>query len=68
VLAEQLSITPALNDINASFGSINVTVAAPVRKRLSISLTALDSFLDDPPPGKKKNSFEFTAGLTYALK
>jgi hypothetical protein len=29
---------------------------------------SLDTFLNDPPPGFRKNSFQFTAGLTYALK
>jgi hypothetical protein len=35
---------------------------------LSVALAALDTFLNDPPPPFKKNSFQFTAGLTYALK
>jgi hypothetical protein len=40
----------------------------PVYKRLSLAITALDTFLNDPPPGFKKNSFQFTTGLTYTLR
>jgi len=39
-----------------------------VHKRLSLALGSLDTFLNNPPPGFKKNSFQFTASLTYALK
>jgi hypothetical protein len=40
----------------------------PVYKRLGFSLSALDDFLNDPAFGSKKNSFQFSAGLTYTLK
>ena len=40
----------------------------PVFKRLSVAISALDMFLNDPPPGFKKNSFQFTTGITYSLK
>ncbi len=39
----------------------------PMYKRLSLNLGALDMFLNDPPPGFKKNSFQFTMGLAYTL-
>jgi hypothetical protein len=28
----------------------------------------IDTFLNDPPPTFKKNSFQLTTGLTYAIK
>ena len=68
LLNEQISFTPAWNDSSAYFGSGGLTLAFPVHKRFSLALGALDTFLNDPPPGFKKNSFQFTAGLTYALK
>jgi uncharacterized protein DUF481 len=68
LLNQQISATPAWNNTNAYFGSASVGLTVPVHKRLSVSLASLDSFLNDPPPGFKKNSFQFTAGLTYALK
>jgi hypothetical protein len=39
----------------------------PVYKRLSFSLSAIDTFLNNPPPGFKKNSFQLTMGLSYML-
>ena len=40
-------------------------------KALSFSVGTLDSYLNDPPaslPPTKRNSFQFTMGLTYAIK
>jgi len=68
LLNEQISFTPAWNDTSAYFGTGTISLTLPVHKRLSTSLAALDTFLNDPPPGFKKNSFQFTAGLAYALK
>lgn len=67
VLNEQLTFTPALNNSKAytGFGSAGVTV--PVYKRFNISSNVTDSFLNDPPPGFKKNSVQFTTGVTYSL-
>jgi len=68
LLNQQISFTPAWNVTSAYFGTGIISLALPVHKRLSVALGAQDSFLNDPPPGFKKNSFQFTAGLTYALK
>lgn len=68
LLNEQLSATPSWNNTNAYFGTGSVSLTMPVSKRLSMTTAALDTFLNDPPAGFKKNSFQFTAGLTYALK
>ena len=68
LLDEQISFTPAWNNTSAFFGTGSVSLAFPVHKRLSLALGSLDTFLNNPPPGFKKNSFQFTASLTYALK
>jgi len=68
LLNEQISATPAWNDINAYFATGTVSLTLPVHKRLSVALTSADTFLNYPPPGFRKNSFQFTAGLTYALR
>lgn len=65
---EQIAATPAWNNFNAYFASGSATLAIPVRKRLSLAISALDTFLNDPPVGFRKNSFQFTTGVTYALK
>jgi hypothetical protein len=68
LLNEQISATPAWNNTNAYFASGSVSLNLPVHKRLGLALASVDTFLNDPPAGFKKNSFQFTAGLTYALK
>jgi hypothetical protein len=68
LLNEQISTTPAWSNTSAYFATGSVGLTLPVHKRLSMALASLDTFLNDPPPGFRKNSFQFTAGLTYALK
>ena len=68
LLNEQISATPAWNNTRAYFATGSVSLTLPVRKRLSVALASLDTFLNDPPPGFRKNSFQFTAGLSYLLK
>jgi len=67
VLAEALSITPAWNDLNAYSALGSVTLGLPLYKRFNLTLATIDSFLNNPPPGFRKNSFQFITGLTYTL-
>ncbi len=66
-----VSFIPAYNNTAAfSFNETN-TFGFPAYKRLSFSLGTIESFLNDPPaslPPTKRNSFQFTMGLTYAFK
>jgi len=68
ILNEKLSATPAWNNTNAYSWNVGAGLAVPVFNRFSASINAIDNFLNDPPPGFKKNSFQFTLGLTYALQ
>ena len=68
LLNEQISATPAWNNTSAYFATGSVGLTLPVHKRLSVALTSADTYLNDPPSGFRKNSFQFTAGLAYALK
>jgi len=65
---EQAVINPALNNTNAFSGNTSALLTLPLYKRISSSVGINDSYLHDPPPGFKKNSFQFTAGLTYSVK
>ena len=67
VADQQLSIQPAWNDTRAYSASFNTLLTLPVYKRLGASTGVIDTFLNDPPAGFKKNSFQFTLGLTYTL-
>jgi len=44
-----------------------VGLALPVYHRFSLSVNALDNFINNPAFGFKKNSFQFVTGVTYTL-
>ena len=64
----------ALRALNARWRGIDKptnVLSFPVYKNFSFSLGTLDSYLNNPPasvPPTKRNSFQFTMGLTYAFK
>jgi hypothetical protein len=68
VLEQHLTLTPAWTNLSAYSAFYDTLLTMPVYKRFSASTGIIDTFLNDPPPGFKKNSFQFTLGLTYALR
>ena len=68
LLVEKGSVTPAWNNTAAYSAAFSALLSMPVYKRLSGSAGVIDSFLNDPPPGFKKNSFQFTLGFTYSIQ
>ena len=72
LLTQGLSYIPSYNQPSAYSANETNTFAFPVYKNFSFSVGTLDSYLNDPPPGAeppaKRNSFQFTMGLTYAIK
>jgi hypothetical protein len=67
VFNQGLVVTPAFNMPKAYSALATAGLTFPVYKRLGFNLSALDDFLNDPAFGSKKNSFQFSAGLTYTL-
>jgi hypothetical protein len=66
-LDQHLTLIPTWNDTSAYSGAFNALLTMPVYKRLNASTGFIDSFLNNPPPGFRKNSVQITVGLTYAL-
>ena len=64
---QQISVAPAWNNLNAYSAAGAANLSLPVYKRFNITLGAMDTFLNNPPPGFRKNSFQFTSGITYTL-
>jgi hypothetical protein len=64
---QAITITPAWNSASALSTLASAGLIMPAYKRLATSLNAIDTFLNDPPAGFKKNSLQVSAGLTYAL-
>jgi hypothetical protein len=71
-LTQSLAYIPAYNQPSAYSVTETNTFAFPAYKNFSFSVGTLDSYLNDPPlgaePPAKRNSFQFTLGLTYAIK
>lgn len=68
---QALAFIPAYNTPRAYSANETNTLAFPAYKRLSFSVGTIDTYLNDPPvsvPPTKRNSFQFTMGLTYSIK
>ena len=68
VLAQSFSLTPTWNIMEDWLSNASATLTVPAYKRLNIAMGVIDSYLNNPPPGFKKNSFQLTTGLTYSFK
>ena len=68
---QQLSYIPAFNNARAYSATETDTLGFPAYKNLSFTVGTLDTYLNDTPltvPPTKRNSFQFTMGLTYNVK
>ncbi len=68
---QSVAYIPAYNDPHAYSANQANTLAFPAYKNFSLSLGTLDSYLNNPPatlPPTKRNSFQFTMGVTYVVK
>ena len=67
LLDQFASISPAWNNTDAYSAHAGATLTFPVYKGLGFNIGAIDDYLNNAPPGFKKNSFQFTTGVTYAF-
>jgi Protein of unknown function, DUF481 len=65
---EQLTVTPTWDNLNSWLALASAGLNIPAYKRLTFTLSVLDSYLHNPSPGFKKNSFQATTGLTYTFR
>ena len=65
---QEIAITPTWTNLDAYSGVASGSVTVPVFKQLGFTTAISDAFLNNPPPGFKKNSFQLSTGLTYTLK
>lgn len=65
---QELGYIPAYNTPSAYSAGETDTLAFPTYKNFAFSVGTIDTYLNDAPMGTKRNSFQFTMGLTYAIK
>ena len=65
LLTESGNVLPAWNNPNAYSANGNINLALPTFHRLTVNFGASDNFINDPPLGFQKNSFQFTTNLGY---
>ena len=68
VLEERAYVAPAWNNTDAWSAYVSALLTLPVYKHLGGSIGVIDSYLNNPPPSFKKNSVQFTLGLTYTIQ
>jgi len=71
IFNQQVAFIPAWNNTRAYSATETNTLAIPGYKNLDFSIGTLDTYLNNPPPAlppTKRNSFQFTLGVTYAIK
>lgn len=68
---QQVTWIPAYNNTYAYSAGETNSLIMPFFRNLAFSVGSIDSYLNDPPPATpptRRNSFQFTTGLTYAIK
>jgi hypothetical protein len=71
IFNQQVAYIPAWNNTRAYSITEVDSLAIPAYKNLAFSIGTLDTYLNNPPPAipsTKRNSFQFTLGVTYTIK
>ena len=71
VFNQQVQYLPAFNVLRAYSANETNTLTIPFYKQVSFTIGSIDSYLNNPvatEPPTKRNSFQFTTGVTYSLK
>ena len=64
---EQAGIRPAWNSMKNYFAGFLAGLNVPVYKRMSLNVSSYDSYVNNPPPFRKKNTLQLTVGLHVTL-
>lgn len=67
-LHEELSINPGWTNLRAYSATGNIGLTIPIFKRIGFTVSTTDTFLNDPSPGFRKNSYQFSTALSYTLQ
>ncbi len=71
LFTQQLNYLPAWNHPRAYSANEVNSLSIPLYKQLSLTVGTIDSYLNDPAPTvppTKRNSFQFTTGVSYTVR
>jgi hypothetical protein len=64
---QELDVIPSFNQPSAYSANFIANLGVPVAKKFNVQFGIVDGFLNNPPAGFQKNSFQFTTALTYKV-
>ena len=67
VFTQLADYIPSWNNSQAYSAMFGVGLVLPTWKRFGANFAVTDNYLNNPSPGYKANSFQFVAGLAYAV-
>jgi len=68
VFTQSINLLPAWNELHAYSANASAALVLPVLRRLSLTVSTTDNFLNNPSVGFRKNSFQFVTGVAYTLR
>jgi hypothetical protein len=68
LFTESGSYIQSWNTLNAYSAVAEVGLTLPTYKKLSMNISAVDNYLNNPAAGYKNNSFQFLVGAVYTLR
>jgi hypothetical protein len=66
-LHQELSVVPSFNQTSDYTANFLANLGVPVAKRFNINFGVVDNYLNNPPAGFQKNSFQFVTNITYKI-
>jgi hypothetical protein len=67
VFFEQAGIAPGFTDKKSYFAGYSTSLTLPVYRRLSVVISSWDQYINDAPPGFKKNTLQLSIGANYTF-
>lgn len=67
VLHQELDVIPSFNKPSDYTANFIANLGVPVSKKFNVTFGIVDGYLNNPPPGSQKNSFQFVTNLTYKI-
>jgi len=66
-LHQELSVVPSFNQTSDYTANFLANLGVPVAKKFNITFGVVDNYLNNPPPGFQKNSFQFVTNIAYKI-